>query len=166
MRASSAAIGSALFFVIAPGVVAGLIPWLITHWRLPPELFGLEVLRAVGAAAIVLGLVPLVESFARFAAHAGTPAPIAPTAKLVVTGFYRYVRNPMYLGLAAIIVGQALLFFNAGLFAYAACVSAAFHVFVRFYEEPTLTKTYGHEYHAYCENVARWTPRLTPWRSP
>ena len=165
MRISSAAIGSALFFVIAPGTVAALVPWLITHWRLEPPLFGLEVLRYVGVALIVLGLVPLIESFARFAAHAGTPAPIAPTASLVVTGSYRYVRNPMYVGLFAIIVGQALVFSSVALIVYAACAAAVVHAFVRLYEEPTLTKTYGEEYRAYCANVARWIPRLTPWRS-
>jgi protein-S-isoprenylcysteine O-methyltransferase Ste14 len=164
VRVSSAAIGSTLFFVIAPGTVAALVPWLITHWRLEPAFFGLEALRYVGVALIVLGLVPLIESFARFAAHAGTPAPVAPTAKLVVTGFYRHVRNPMYVGLFAILVGQALMFSSVALLVYAACVAAVVHAFVRLYEEPTLSKTYCEEYSAYCANVARWIPRLSPWR--
>ena len=105
------------------------------------------------------------KSFARFALKGlGTPAPIAPTAHLVVSGFYRFVRNPMYVGVLAAILGQALVFANWRLFAYAGLVWLMFELFVLIYEEPTLKRTFGQEYAAYRANVPRWVPRFTPWR--
>jgi protein-S-isoprenylcysteine O-methyltransferase Ste14 len=118
-----------------------------------------------GGLLLMLGVWILVESFARFALHGrGTPAPIAPTARLVVTGFYRRVRNPMYVAVTAIILGQALVFASVGLAAYAALIWAAFHTFVLAYEEPTLRRAYPEDYAAYTAAVPRWRPRLRPWR--
>ena len=97
---------------------------------------------------------------------AGTPAPIYPTDRLVVTGLYRYVRNPMYVGVAAAIFGQALLLGSAALLVYGLAVSLGFHLFVRLYEEPTLHRRYGGQFAAYCAGVRRWLPRLTPWHDP
>ena len=92
-----AILGSALFFVAAPSVLAGLIPWWMTHWEFLPPFFDLQATRIVGIVLIVAGLPGLVDSFARFALQGlGTPAPIAPPQNLVVTGLYHYVRNPMY----------------------------------------------------------------------
>jgi len=106
-----AILGSALFFVVAPLVLAGFVPWWITHWEFRPAFFGFELTRAIGLMLIIAGVPGVVDSFARFALQGlGTPAPIAPTQKLVVTGLYRYVRNPIYVGVAAVIFGQALLF--------------------------------------------------------
>ena len=101
------ALGSGLFFAVAPGIVAGLVPWLLTGWEAgttwPP-------LQLLGGLLIVAGAIVLVEAFARFAVEGiGTPAPVAPTQRLVVGGLYRYVRNPMYVAVGATIVGQALL---------------------------------------------------------
>src|SRR5262245_62257088 len=97
MRRFWASLGSLVFFILAPGTVAGFVPWWLTRWRISPPFFGIEPLRWVGAALIVLGLLPLLSSFARFAWDGlGTPAPIAPPTNLVVTGFYRRVRNPIY----------------------------------------------------------------------
>ena len=96
----------------------------------------------------------------------GTPAPIAPTRNLVVTGLYRHVRNPIYVSVAAVILGQALLFGDWRLFLYGALVFVAFHIFVLAYEEPTVRESYGAEYETYRANVPRWLPRLTPWRTP
>jgi protein-S-isoprenylcysteine O-methyltransferase Ste14 len=93
----------------------------------------------------------------------GTPAPVAPTKNLVVTGLYRYVRNPIYVAVVAIIVGQALLFGAWGLVLLGTVLWLAFHLFVVAYEEPTLQETFGAEYEAYRANVPRWVPRLTPW---
>jgi protein-S-isoprenylcysteine O-methyltransferase Ste14 len=98
------------------------------------------------------------------AAGLGTPAPIAPTQHLVVTGLNRYVRNPIYVTVAAVIFGQALLFGDWRLFAYGAVVWLVFHLFVVGYEEPTLKRSFGAEYEAFCINVPRWIPRLTAWR--
>ena len=101
-----AILGSALFFVAAPSVLAGLIPWSITHWEFRPPFFDLQATRAVGMLLIAAGLPGLIDSFARFALQGlGTPAPIAPTQHLVVTGLYRYVRNPIYVAAAAVIFG-------------------------------------------------------------
>ena len=134
-----AILGSALFFVVAPLVLAGFVPWWITHWEFRPAFFGFELTRAIGLMLIIAGVPGVVDSFARFALQGlGTPAPIAPTRKLVVTGLYRYVRNPIYVGVAAVIFGQALLFGDWRLLWYAALLWLFFHVFVLVYEEPTL----------------------------
>ncbi len=106
----------------------------------------------------------LLDSFARFAIEGlGTPAPVFPTRHLVVTGWYRYVRNPMYVAVVSIIVGQALLFGSITLLEYGALVWLFFHLFVLAYEEPTMRATFGEEYRLYCANVPRWIPRLSPW---
>ncbi len=159
-----AILGSAIFFVVAPLTIAGLIPLSITGWHLRPPLLGFGLIRVIGTGLIVLGLVPLLESFGRFAlVGLGTPAPIAPPKQLVVTGFYRYVRNPMYVGVVSIILGQALMLGDASLLIYGAIIWLAFHIFVLAYEEPTLLQAYGAEYDAFRGNVPRWIPRLKPW---
>jgi protein-S-isoprenylcysteine O-methyltransferase Ste14 len=165
MRKFWAVLGSAVFFVIAPGTVAGFLPWAISRGEMQPALFGQDWLRIVGGVLVFLGLVPLLNSFLRFALEGlGTPAPIAPTQHLVVTGFYRRVRNPMYVGVVAIVLGEALLLGAVALLWYAAVVWLAFHLFVLGYEEPTLGRSFGDEYKTYRENVPRWLPRLTAWR--
>ncbi|WP_036467548.1 methyltransferase family protein [Mycobacterium genavense] len=163
MRTSAASVGSAAFFVVAPGTVIGVIPWLITGWVLPNGGVLLRWAQAAGVVLIVAGLIPLIHAFAQFARAGGTPAPVAPTEHLVVTGFNRYVRNPMYVGLVLVILGQALLFRSPGLLAYAAIVWIAFATFVLLYEQPTLTRQYGDEYEEYKLNVPAWLPRLRPW---
>ena len=165
MRSSRAIAGSLLFLVVAPGVVAGLIPWLLTGWESDDELGGLLVVRVLGAILLAAGTVVLLDAFARFAREGrGTPAPVAPTERLVVGGLYRHVRNPMYLAVEAAIVGQALLLGRSVLLAYAAVLGAAFWAFVRLYEEQTLSRRYGEEYEAYRRSVPGWWPRLRPWR--
>ena len=164
MRPFSAIVGSALFLVAAPGVVAGLVPWLLTdHYRVPLSTFPGFVpagwILVTGAAAILL------HAFARFALEGlGTPAPVAPTEKLVVSGIYCHVRNPMYVAVLSIILGQALLFSSWAVVAYGMTAGAAMASFVKFYEEPTLARRYGAEYEAYRRAVPGWLPRLTPWR--
>ena len=165
MKKLWAVLGSIVFFVIAPGTVVGLIPWLMTGWRIRTPLPGYAPVRIVGIALLIVGLVPLVESVGRFALQGlGTPAPIAPPEKLVVGGFYRHVRNPMYVGVLAAILGQALLFADARLLWLAAIVWLAFHIFVLAYEEPTLRGMFEDDYDRFCTNVPRWLPRLRPWR--
>ena len=161
-----AILGSALFFVAVPSVVAGLIPWWMTRWEFLPPLFDLPATRAVGILLIVAGLPGLVDSFARFALQGlGTPAPIAPTQNLVVTGLYRHVRNPMYVAVVAVILGQAILFGDWRLMAYGGLMWLAFHAFVLTYEEPVLAQSFGAEYEDFRANVPRWIPRLSPWRT-
>jgi len=145
--------------------VAGLVPFWISRWRLQPPWLGFAAIRVAGALLILAGLAVLLESFWRFAVKGlGTPAPVVPTRRLVVTGLYRYVRNPMYLAVAAIIAGQALLFGEARLLGYGAFVWCMFHLFVLVYEEPTLAAAYPAEYEDFRANVPRWIPRLRPWR--
>lgn len=164
MRRVSAIIGSAGFLVIAPGFVAGLVPWWISHWELGAPLFRIFLLRFVGAVLITLGAVGLLDSFARFAVQGvGTPAPVFPTRHLIASGLYRYVRNPMYIAVVSTIFGQALLLGNVALVEYGGLVWALVHAFVLAYEEPTLRRSFGPEYENYCAAVPRWIPRFTAW---
>lgn len=164
IRRVLAIIGSAVFLVIAPGFVAGLVPWWISHGRLEAPFFGITAFRIVGGLLIVVGIVGLLDSFVRFAVQGlGTPAPVFPTRHLVVTGLYRYVRNPMYVAVVSTILGQALMLGNVALLEYGALMWLVFHLFVVIYEEPTLRAGFGSEYKAFCARVPRWIPRLTPW---
>jgi protein-S-isoprenylcysteine O-methyltransferase Ste14 len=164
VRRVRAALGSALFLLVAPGVVAGLIPWALTGWHLEPAP---PLVRAAGALLIALGAGFLLHAFARFVIEGlGTPAPVAPTQRLVVGGVYRYVRNPMYLAVGATIVGQALLLGQLELLAYAAAFGVVVVCFVRLYEEPTLADRFGESYEAYRRAVPGWLPRLPPWPGP
>jgi protein-S-isoprenylcysteine O-methyltransferase Ste14 len=166
MRKLWASIGSLIFFVIAPGTLAGFLPWTLTRWQMKPGFFHLYQIRLAGIALILLGLIPLVASFVRFVFEGlGTPAPIAPPQRLVVGGFYRYVRNPMYVGVVSVIVGQALLLGDVRLLWYGAILWLGFHLFVLVYEEPTLRQMFGESYIIFCANVPRWIPRLVPWKA-
>jgi len=165
MRRLDAALGSAAFFVIAPGSATLLLPWLITRFAFRPAFLGLEWLRWLGAAIIALGAAPLVASFVRFALEGlGTPAPIAPPMRLVVSGTYAHVRNPMYVAALTVLAGETLLFADLRLLALAAVFWLAAHLFVVLYEEPTLGKKFGAEYDTYRANVPRWVPRVKGWK--
>jgi protein-S-isoprenylcysteine O-methyltransferase Ste14 len=162
MRLRRAAFGSALFFVVAPGVVVGVLPWWITRWELRPTPMPVRVL---GGLLIAVALPVLVGAFLRFARDGlGTPAPVAPTERLVVTGAYRHVRNPMYLAVVSAIVGQALLLGQPVLLTYAALIAFLVVSFVRLYEEPVLRRQFGEQYEAYRRAVPGWVPRLHPWK--
>jgi protein-S-isoprenylcysteine O-methyltransferase Ste14 len=164
MRRVFAIVGSALFLVLAPGAVAGLVPWWISRWRFETAGIWWLPLRIAGCLMVAVGSVVLVDSFARFAIKGlGTPAPVFPTRHLVVTGLYRYVRNPMYVAVVALIAGQGLIFGNMRLIGYGALVWLGFHLFVTAYEEPTLRASFGAEYESFCRGVSRWIPRLRPW---
>jgi protein-S-isoprenylcysteine O-methyltransferase Ste14 len=161
VRRLEAALGSGIFLVVAPGAVAGVVPWLLTGWRSsdPPA-----AIAALGGLLVVLGVGVLLHAFGRFVVEGrGTPAPIAPTERLVVGGLYRHVRNPMYVAVGMTIVGQALLLGRPLLLAYAAVFWLVVASFVRGYEEPTLRARYGEEYAAYRRAVPGWWPRLRPW---
>ena len=165
-RKASAIVGSAVFLVIAPGFIAGLVPWWISRWRIETSFFGIPLFPIAGGILTTIGIIGLLDSFVRFAVQGlGTPAPVFPTRHLVVTGLYRYVRNPMYLAVVSTILGQSLILGNTTLLGYAALVWVLFHVFVLAYEEPTLAASFGDEYKRFCAEVPRWIPRLTPWRT-
>lgn len=155
---AKAAIGSILFLAVAPGVMAGVIPYWLTGWDAAGTVPTAQV--AVGAALVMAGVAVLLDAFARFVVEGlGTPAPIAPTEHLVVGGLYRYVRNPMYVAVATTIIGQAVLLGRPGLLLYAAAFGLTVWSFVHFYEEPTLAARYGEEYEAYRRTVPGWRPR-------
>ncbi|MDQ3771392.1 MAG: isoprenylcysteine carboxylmethyltransferase family protein [Actinomycetota bacterium] len=165
MRKATAAAGTSIFFALAPSVVAGLVPWLLTDWEVRGSSGVWPFMRLVGLFLLVAGAGALVGAFVRFVVEGlGTPAPIAPTELLVVGGLYRYVRNPMYLAVVATIVGQALMLGQPVLLPYTVVVALAVGAFVILYEEPTLTRCFGAEYRAYQRAVPRWVPRLRPWR--
>jgi protein-S-isoprenylcysteine O-methyltransferase Ste14 len=159
-----AALGSAAFLLAAPGVVAGVVPWLLTGWDSsgPPAW-----VVVAGVLLVVVGAAVLLHAFARFVLEgSGTPAPIAPTERLVVGGLYRHVRNPMYLAVGATILGQALLLGRYGLLAYLAVFAVTVAAFVRFYEEPALTRRFGADYERYTREVPGWLPSLIARRAP
>ena len=159
----SAIVGSFVFFVVAPATVAGWVPYAWTGWRLQPPLAGLPAGRIVGAVLVAVSVAALIECFGRFSlVGRGTPAPVLPTESLVVSGLYRFTRNPMYVAVVAAIAGQGLILGSRGLLGYAAVVWLAFHAFVLGYEEPTLRRRFR-DYEAYSRHVPRWIPRLSPW---
>lgn len=145
------------------GTFGCLLPYLQGEWHFHRPLPYWAVAQVAGVLLICAALVPPVRSFVDFIKADGTPVPVASPTRLVVTGFYRYVRNPIYAGFLAILIGEVLLFGSRGLLEYTAiawCVGAAA---VRFYEEPTLARRFGAEYQEYRKAVRAWVPRLRPW---
>ena len=124
-------LGTAVFTVVVPGSVVGLGPYLISRWELRPPLFGLGLTRWIGLGMFVIAIPAFADFLARFVREGhGTPAPIAPTRRLVVGGVYRRVRNPAYIAVIAMLLGQALFFGNLGVLEYALAVAIGFHLFV------------------------------------
>jgi protein-S-isoprenylcysteine O-methyltransferase Ste14 len=156
--AASAIAKTLVFTVVVPGTVAGYIPW-----RLRPDaavpVTGPEAWAAITVIAIGVAIY-LYTAFWGFAlVGGGTPAPIAPTRILVVKGLHRFVRNPMYIGVGLVIGGQAWLFHSLHIAIYMVCMLLTAHLFVIFYEEPTLGKQFGEEYDRYRDTVPRWIPK-------
>lgn len=149
--------GSLGFVLVGgPTIVGGLIPWLVTRWNPAGQPLALRIL---GGALLGAGAGLVLETTARFALQGrGTPAPWAPPERFVVRGTYRLTRNPMYVGVLALIVGQALLLGREILFAWAAAAWVLFHLFVVLDEEPGLRRRFGAAYEEYCERVPRWLP--------
>ena len=147
------ALGSFVFLVLAPGTVAGLVPFLISRWRLRPAPLGLEPAER--------------EPGERVEQHRGlgTPAPLLPPTRLVVSGLYRHVRNPMYVAIVALVGGQALLLGDLRVAAWGSVLWVGFHLFAVGYEEPALRRRFGGSYETYRANVRRWIPRARPWRA-
>jgi protein-S-isoprenylcysteine O-methyltransferase Ste14 len=161
----SLAVGSAAFFIAAPGVVAGLVPWLITGWKVREPISPFAIIgMVVGGGVLIIAVIVLVRAFARFVTEGGgTPAPVAPTEHLVVGGDYRFVRNPMYVAVLAAVLGQAMIFGSIKLLVYAVLLWVIMAAFVRWYEEPVLLSRHGDEYQRYRQAVPAWLPRLRPW---
>lgn len=151
-------VSTAIFTIFVPGTVAGYIPWRLRQNGVPttgPQEWAAICVIAVGIA------IYLWTAFWGFAlVGGGTPAPIAPTKILVVRGLHRYVRNPMYIGVALVIAGQAWLFHSRHIAIYLVCVLVTVNFFILFYEEPTLKRQFGEEYERYRARVPRWIPRI------
>ena len=151
-----ATLGTILFVAVVPGTVIGVVPYLLSGWRLGPP-----ASRWVGTGLFLLALPLFVNFLVRFVREGhGTPAPVAAPERLVVGGAFRYVRNPGYVAVVSMVVGQGLFFGSRAILAYAACLALGFHLFVVFNEEPTLRRRFGDEYAAYCRRVPRWLPRV------
>lgn len=163
MRKPAAAVVSVAWGTVLGGTFACLLPYLLGEWHFHRPLPQWGVAQAAGVLLIGAGLIPIVRSFLEFIKAGGTPVPVASPPRLVVSGFYRYVRNPIYVSFTVILTGEVLLFGSPGLLEYTAvawCVGAAG---VRFYEEPTLARKFGAEYQDYRRAVHAWIPRLHPW---
>ena len=158
LRAVSGSVGFVL--IGGPTIVAGLVPWLLTRWQADEQPLPLRILGVVLLAA---GAALVLETTGRFALQGrGTPAPWAPPERFVARGSYRLMRNPMYVGVLALIVGQGLLLGRELLFAWAAVAWLFFHLFVVYEEEPGLRRRFGAAYEEYCARVARWLPTRWP----
>ncbi|MFF0265420.1 methyltransferase family protein [Kribbella sp. NPDC004536] len=149
-----AVLGSTAFFFAAPCVVGGVLPWWISGWAAPRFW--------PGAVIVAAGAFVVLRTFVRFVREGhGTPAPIAPTEALVVGGDYRFVRNPMYVGVVAAALGQTLLFLDWRVLVYSVIAWSVMASFVHWYEEPVLHARYGPQYEEYCRAVPAWIPRIS-----
>ena len=159
----AAVIKTLIFTVLVPGTVAVYFPYRLLS----------PASRSVGAGLDLIGILPVAVGAAVYFRCAwdfawlgrGTPAPIDPPKTLMVTGLNRFVRNPMYIGVELVILGQAMLFRRLSLLIYGLCVWLGFHLFVVLYEEPHLRKKFGPAYEEYCREVPRWIPRFKPARA-
>ncbi len=147
-----------LFTILQPGIVVGLIPYLIlrsTDKSFFPDVWTFR--QYVGAFVLIPGVLILVSCILRFMTEGkGTISPLDPTKKLVIKGLYRYSRNPMYLGVILVLIGEAIFWESLILGGYAAVVFIAFNLFIIFHEEPRLKRDFGAEYEAYFQKVRRW----------
>lgn len=149
-----------IFTILQPGIVAGLIPYLILGDKVN-DIFVQQLLQRglhnSGAIIFLIGFVIMLSCIISFAVKGrGTLSPADPTKKLVISGLYRFSRNPMYVGVTLILIGEAIFFQSVELWIYSLFVFAAFNVFTMLVEEPRLRKDFGEEYKTYCEKVRRW----------
>ena len=147
-----------LFTILQPGLVAGLIPLWITGFRIHnifDEVWQLH--RYIGTIAFLIGFVIMLWCIISFAVKGrGTLSPVDPTKKLVITGLYKLSRNPMYVGVLMILIGEGIFFQSYQLLIYLLLVFSAFNIFILLIEEPRLRKDFGEEYNSYCQEVRRW----------
>lgn len=148
-----------LFFtIIQPGVLVGLVPYLYlryTHREIVPAAW--EATHIIGAGLIIVGVGVAVACILQFATEGkGTLSPIDPTKQLVIRGLYRYSRNPMYVGVMLIMIGETLFWASLALAIYAVVVFIGFNLFIILHEEPRCRRDFGDEYSEYCQRVGRW----------
>ena len=153
------------YFLLVPCIFLGLVPWWMSRWRLEAPLLGFVGFRWVGGLLMAAGIFVFLDSYGRFVFQGrGTPSPLFPTRRLVVTGFYQYVRNPMYLAAMCVVMGQGLYLGDVRVLVYLVFICLMLFLFVIVDEEPTLRRSFGAEYKTYCAHVRRWWPRFRPWR--
>lgn len=150
---------TSLFTIVAPGTVTFLVPYFILTSRIKLPSIELGAFRFSGLLAISLGAAIYLWCAWNFISKGkGTPAPWDPPTRLVAADLYRVVRNPMYLGISTVVLGEAIFFESIALLIYAALLPLGFHLRVVYYEEPALKNMFGDSYNRYCEEVKRWMP--------
>lgn len=145
-----------LAFLLLPGMAAGVFPlilFFVDPFKIRGNLFGILI---IGVGLLVLCM--CVRDF--YVSGKGTLAPWSPAVSLVVVGLYRYVRNPMYLGVLTILLGWIVVTGSLLVFGYTLILASGFHIRVKLSEEPWAEKTFGGEWHEYKNNVSRWLPRF------
>jgi protein-S-isoprenylcysteine O-methyltransferase Ste14 len=156
--ALSLALSTIFFTALQPGLVAGYFPWLIARDDFQGRLaqpFGLQ--QYLGIVIGMLGFVIMMICIARFAMEGmGTLSPADPTKRLVIRGLYKYSRNPMYIGVTGLLVGESVFTQSSALWMYSIIVFAMFNLYIVFFEEPRLKRDFGKEYGDYCAAVRRW----------
>src|SRR5678815_1976293 len=158
------ALRSLLWTVLMPGMVAGYIPWRYLGLNAVTFVPG-NARQLLGLVSAILGVALLAECIWEFARRGrGTLSPVDPPVHLVVEGLYKYVRNPMYVAVTLIVLGEAVIAASWTVFFYWVCFFIAANVFVVGYEEPWLRRQFGESYEQYTRHVRRWVPRLTPYR--
>jgi protein-S-isoprenylcysteine O-methyltransferase Ste14 len=148
-----------LFFtLIHPGLVIGLIPyWILGNKAVKSFPKPLYPYQYLGILLFIIGLIVLFDCIIRFLVEGrGTLSPIDPTKRLVITGLYKYSRNPMYLGVMMILIGEAIFFQSGNLWIYLVLIFIIFNLFIMLVEEPRLRRDFGEDYYQYCRKVRRW----------
>ena len=153
-------IRNVIFTILQPGIVAGLLPILLlgkeSYGQFVSRLFNPGI-HSAGLIIFLLGFIIMVLCIKSFAVQGrGTLSPIDPTKNLVTDGLYKHSRNPMYVGVLLMLIGESIYFESPHLLIYTIIVFAGFQLFILYIEEPRLQKDFGEEYTAYCENVRRW----------
>lgn len=150
-----------LFTVIVPGTVAVYVPWFLSSRDGRGTVLSWHAPQVLALGPLLLGSAIYFWCLWNFAVYGrGTPAPIDAPKHLVVRGLYRYIRNPMYVGVFLVVAGWALFFQSPIILIYGVCVAVGFHLFIVFYEEPILRKKFGESYICYCEQAGRWVPKI------
>ncbi|QDP98312.1 isoprenylcysteine carboxylmethyltransferase family protein [Microlunatus elymi] len=164
MRRRREVILSAGWGLALGGMFGCLVPWWLGYWQVRWSAEIALWAAVLGMVLVGLGLVPIVGAFAAFVRAGGTPIPAASPPRLVITGWYRYVRNPIYVGFLIVLLGQALIFGSTGMLGYTAVAWGIGALAVRYYEQPRLARRFGTAYAQYRNAVPAWIPRLHPWR--
>jgi protein-S-isoprenylcysteine O-methyltransferase Ste14 len=149
---------SLLFTVLNPGLVVGVIPyWILGNRTVGLFTKPLQTHQYLGVLLFIPGLIVLIDCILRFLVEGrGTLSPIDPTKRLVVKGLYKYSRNPMYVGVMMMLIGEAVFFQSGNLWIYLVLIFIIFNLFIVLVEEPRLHSDFGKEYYQYCQKVRRW----------